>query len=32
MLKEKQKKLQLFLISISDKDTVKLYFQFFRPK
>ena len=32
MLKDKQKKLQLFLVSISDKDTVKLYIQFFRPK
>ena len=31
-VKEKQKKLQLFLMSISDKDTVKLYIQFFRPK
>ena len=32
MLEEKQKKLQLFLMSISDKDTAKLYIQFFRPK
>ena len=32
MLKDKQKKLQLFLMFISDKDTDKLYIQFFRPK